>query len=427
MLEPGNESSERVELPSQQGENLSVSPPSLHRQASWITSDGGKHVLSQRYEYAVLNDGTHGVIQATRDVFTRCEDEPIHIPGAIQSYGMLVALQQEETGRFVPRVVSENSFAICRRTPKELFALDSFLDAAPAFQRLFFTTNIQAVYRKFQQTGNSEEPVVFPFSFLDTQGNVIPTLCAIHCLKNGLLICEFELQDYSMHPDATPDEERSEHASPLGKESTGNSRDHIASNDTLSETPSHPRLLDFSDLQFTSPTGDQSFQILHITSRIQRHFASASTVPQLIDRVANVVQELTGFHRSMVYQFDQSFNGEIIAEVVDVKCPSVDRFKGLHFPASDIPKQARDLYKINKVRTLFDIRQPTARLVGRSKEDIAEPLDLTHSYLRAMSPVHIKYLNNMGIVSSMSMSLQYENELWGKRVAEPHISAEFLI
>lgn len=90
-----------------------------------------------------------------------------------------------------------------------------------------------------------------------------------------------------------------------------------------------------------------------------------------------------------------------------------DLYKGLHFPATDIPKQARDLYKLNKVRLLYDRDQETARLVCRSKEDLEVPLDMTHSYLRAMSPIHLKYLGNMSVRSSMSISINAFNELWG--------------
>lgn len=97
-------------------------------------------------------------------------------------------------------------------------------------------------------------------------------------------------------------------------------------------------------------------------------------------------------------QFDDSWNGQVVAELVDYK-QTRDLYRGLHFPASDIPAQARELYKINKVRLLYDRDQPTARLVCRNLKELETPLDLTHSHLRAMSPIHIKYLANMGVVS----------------------------
>jgi light-regulated signal transduction histidine kinase (bacteriophytochrome) len=94
----------------------------------------------------------------------------------------------------------------------------------------------------------------------------------------------------------------------------------------------------------------------------------------------------------------------VVAELVDPNV-TIDLYKGLHFPASDIPAQARELYKINKVRLLYDRDQVTSRLVCRTVEDLETPLDMTHAYLRAMSPIHIKYLAHMKVRSSYSVSI----------------------
>ena len=91
----------------------------------------------------------------------------------------------------------------------------------------------------------------------------------------------------------------------------------------------------------------------------------------------------------MVYQFDSDWNGNVVAELVDYS-KATDLFAGLNFPASDIPAQARELYRLNKVRLLYDRDQPTARLCCRNQEEVDSPLDMTHSHLRAMSPIHIK-------------------------------------
>jgi light-regulated signal transduction histidine kinase (bacteriophytochrome) len=72
----------------------------------------------------------------------------------------------------------------------------------------------------------------------------------------------------------------------------------------------------------------------------------------------------------VVYQFDETAAGSVVSEIVDPRA-STDIYRGLKFPASDIPKQARDLYLINKIRVLYDRDQPTARLVCRTKEDAA--------------------------------------------------------
>jgi light-regulated signal transduction histidine kinase (bacteriophytochrome) len=92
---------------------------------------------------------------------------------------------------------------------------------------------------------------------------------------------------------------------------------------------------------------------------------------------------------------------------------STDIYRGLHFPSTDIPKQARELYLINKIRVLYDRDQKPARLICRTFEDAQIPLDLKHSYLRAMSPIHLKYLANIGVQASMSISLTFDQKLWG--------------
>ena len=42
-----------------------------------------------------------------------------------------------------------------------------------------------------------------------------------------------------------------------------------------------------------------------------------------------------------------------------------------------------------------------------------QPLDLSLSVLRSVSPIHIEYLRNMGVRASMSISIVVEGELWG--------------
>ena len=104
--------------------------------------------------------------------------------------------------------------------------------------------------------------------------------------------------------------------------------------------------------------------------------------------------------------------GSVVSEMVNTKA-STDIYRGLHYPASDIPKQARDMYLSNKIRVLYDREQDTSRLVCRTYDDAKTPLNLEHSYLRAMSPIHIRYLANMGVHASMSISLVVNQNLWG--------------
>ena len=122
------------------------------------------------------------------------------------------------------------------------------------------------------------------------------------------------------------------------------------------------------------------------------------------------VRGLTGFDRVMVYRFDQDWNGEVIAEA---RGNDMDSFLGLHFPAGDIPEQARRLYVINPVRSIVDIDAVPARIMPGINTQTGQPLDMSHSAVRSLSPVHLEYLRNMGVRASMSISLRQNGRLWG--------------
>jgi len=377
---------------------------------STCSSELSDPLVTDKFEYSIMDDGSHGVVQGTRRAFTRCEDELIHIPGAIQSYGMLVALKREGEGVYVPRIVSENSYYICRYQPKELFSIESFNHVIPIYQRPLFNSQLRLVRNAYERKSKEQEPVVFTFSFHDPDGRLIPCWCAAHYRggDSDLYICEFELQDYSMHPLATP---QFTGVSTHPIDTLGS--DHMDITTVSSLRSKSQSLFPDPDLVIPGISPDTtSVEIVGIATKIQKQFSEARSVPDLLDAVVSVVRDLTGFNRVMVYEFDKYFNGTVVAELMDPKACQ-DVYRGLHFPSTDIPPQARQLYMVNKVRVLFDRSQQTARLVGKTTADIAVPLDLTHAYLRAMSPVHLKYLRNMAVRSSMSMSLESEGKLWG--------------
>lgn len=141
----------------------------------------------------------------------------------------------------------------------------------------------------------------------------------------------------------------------------------------------------------------------------QRPLWQARTLSQLLDALVVQVRELIGFDRVMAYRFDPEWNGEVVAEAVDGRLPS---YLGLRFPASDIPAQARELYRRNPSRLIADVDYRPSPLVHADPTATA-PLDLSHSGLRSVSPVHLQYLRNMGVAASMSLSLLVDGELWG--------------
>jgi light-regulated signal transduction histidine kinase (bacteriophytochrome) len=341
------------------------------------------------------------------DTLQRCEDEPIHLPGAVQGFGLLLALQDDPEGSLLVRVVSENSKRILGRTPKELFALESFTDILSEEQADNLLDHIDFIKDEDSDV-TSNGPEVFTMSIKVAGYNRTRKLwCAIHMNDSnpGLVICEFELEEDPLHPlvppnDLTPD----------------------LPEDTLSSRPTAEELLESTEIK-SKPLrvlrsarkrkGEAAaMEVFNIMSQVQEQLAAAPSLEKFLKVLVGVVKELTGFHRVMIYQFDQTFNGRVVTELVDPRATK-DLYKGLNFPASDIPKQARELYKLNKVRMLYDRDLTTARLVCRTAEDLENPLDLTHSYLRAMSPIHLKYLANMAVRSSMSISINAFGELWG--------------
>lgn len=124
---------------------------------------------------------------------------------------------------------------------------------------------------------------------------------------------------------------------------------------------------------------------------------------------AREMRGLTNFDRVMIYRFDHDGSGEVIAETARA---GLESYLGLHYPASDIPRQARILYERNWLRIIPDVgARPSP--VEPALDAAGQPLDLSMSMLRSVSPIHIEYLRNMGVGASMSVSILREGRLWG--------------
>ncbi|MDY7013234.1 MAG: GAF domain-containing protein, partial [Cyanobacteriota bacterium] len=148
----------------------------------------------------------------------------------------------------------------------------------------------------------------------------------------------------------------------------------------------------------------------------------ASTLKELSGIIVREIRKITRFDRVMVYRFNEGGEGRVIAED---KRADLESYLDLHYPATDIPKQARTLYALNRLRLIPDIHYQPASLVPELNPLTGEPLDLSLSVLRSVSPIHIEYLQNMGVTASMSISLLKGDKLWGL-VACHHNSPQFI-
>ena len=137
-------------------------------------------------------------------------------------------------------------------------------------------------------------------------------------------------------------------------------------------------------------------------------FERASNLKSLCERAAIEFRKLTGFDRVMIYQFLDDTAGAVLAED---KVPELPSFLNHHFPGSDIPRQARALYVRNLSRAIPDVRFTPAPLRPAWRE--AAPLDMSDSVLRSVSPIHMQYMQNMGIAASASISIVKDGVLWG--------------
>lgn len=154
----------------------------------------------------------------------------------------------------------------------------------------------------------------------------------------------------------------------------------------------------------------ENSQLPEQADALARRLDECISPADLAARAARRLQRLLGYDRVMIYRFDADHNGEILAEAVR---PPFEPFLGLNYPASDIPAQARALYLLNRVRGIADVGYAPSALVPLLDPLTNAPLDLSNVSLRAISPVHIEYLRNMGVGATLVASIVVARRLWG--------------
>ncbi len=187
---------------------------------------------------------------------------------------------------------------------------------------------------------------------------------------------------------------------------------HIANNQVIIEA--EPEL----DHKIQSDVYDQTTQFLS-------YMNETASLQELCQQVANGTREITGYDRVMIYRFDKDYNGEVYAESVR---EDLEPFMGLHYPHTDIPVQARELYLKNLLRLITDIHYQPVPIFTADDGNKEKNLDLSLSILRSTSPIHVQYLQNMGVGATLTISLIYKKKLWGliacHHYSEKNISPE---
>lgn len=166
---------------------------------------------------------------------------------------------------------------------------------------------------------------------------------------------------------------------------------------------------DFYILEFEPEFSDLNKDLQQVIGSSISEMLADSDLAQLLINTVIQIKKIIGYDRVMIYKFHEDGHGEVVAEE---KQPGLNSLLGLNYPASDIPKQARELYKINLTRLISNVHEEPTTILSILDASLY-PLDLTHVGLRAVSPIHIQYLKNMGVDSSFSISLIHKGELWG--------------
>jgi light-regulated signal transduction histidine kinase (bacteriophytochrome) len=270
---------------------------------------------------------------------TNCEQEPIHIPGAVQPHGLLLAIDERQ--RIV--TASRNCAPLLGRSVRDLLDTDvrDAIGAGP-------TTSILLAV----EAGDLGTPVrvTMPAGHGELAGQDVDLIAH---RSGGRLVIELE--------------------------------------------------------PVTAPMTSQNVSYRSARSAMTR-LTQAGTTAELCQQLASEIRQLTGFDRVMVYRFDEEWNGEVVAED---RRADLNPFLGLHYPSTDIPAQARRLYTVNWTRLIADVGYEPVALEPVLDPATGAPLDLSHSVLRSVSPIHLEYLSNMGVSASMSVSMVKDGLLWG--------------
>jgi two-component system, chemotaxis family, sensor kinase Cph1 len=171
-------------------------------------------------------------------------------------------------------------------------------------------------------------------------------------------------------------------------------------------------------------SGDPIAQLKTLLSAVQL----TASVGECCAAAAVAMRAATGFDRAMVYRFLPDGSGVVAAEDA---AGGLESFLGLHYPASDIPKQARELYRRNWLRAIPNIDYAPAALQPPVNQRTRQPIDMSHCDLRSVSPIHLEYLRNMGVCASLSASIVCQDRLWGMLVlhhySPRHASADLRV
>ncbi len=292
---------------------------------------------------------------------TNCDREPIHIPGKIQPHGVLLVFQEYslkilQVSQNTERLLGISPSALIGKSlsilflPEEIEYLNNCLTSG---EDLDYYNPLQLTFSPGASLAQGEgEKLKVPIPNSQFQNYYFYGI--IHRNIDGLLVLELEAKA----------------------------------------------------VNFKS----ERLNFYHLVKPSLAKIINASNFQEATELVVQEIRKLTSYDRVMMYRFEPDENGVVVAED---KLPQLEPYLGLHYPASDIPRQARKLYYHNLLRLIVDINYQPVELLPVNNPLTNQPLDLSKSVLRSVSPIHVEYLQNMGVGSSFCISVINEQKLWG--------------
>ena len=195
---------------------------------------------------------------------------------------------------------------------------------------------------------------------------------------------------------------------------------------TVFDAVFHRNIEGFLILELEPATSQENIPFLsfyHLAKASIRRLEEKKSLQDFSKIIVQEIRKITRFDRVLLYKFGENEDGSVIAEE---KIDTLESYLGLHYPESDIPRPARELFLDNSLRIIPDTKfQLSAELFPKNHPVSGKPIDLTNSILRSAAPCHIEYLHNMGVGASLTISLIKDKKLWGL-IACHHQSPKYI-
>lgn len=166
------------------------------------------------------------------------------------------------------------------------------------------------------------------------------------------------------------------------------------------------------ELEFMDPASDPLSVLVmrNLLTQLSLEMKRCRTLSEMCDKTVVDLKAILEMDKVMVYRFDENWHGTVLSEAKEA---AMETYLDLRFPATDIPEPARRLYALNPIRMIPDAGHEPVRLEPVLNPRTGKPTDLSACLSRGVAPVHLEYLQNMGVTASISISIVRDDVLWG--------------